>query len=247
LRTYSVLRNISSSKSTEKDKSDLTTTTVVSQMILNLEARKMQMNNSIYAKNAAGQSTGALLNNAIYIADETLYIQGLFPTDPELWSKTALTDNVWELQNQARQVMGLVQAQNTTILTPETITLEDQAIPCSVFQVNLGLEALWLFLVNQPGIRIPSSAPDGVAYGDILKHSEMKLWISQKDNLPVQAAIQANIQVDPSQVPSYTAPVTLDITLDMKFSAYNQPVTIDLPAAATAPDVPDLSGLQPGE
>jgi len=39
----------------------------------------------------------------------------------------------------------------------------------------------------------------------------------------------------------------MNITINMLFSGHNQPVTINLPAEAAAPDVPDLKDLKKGQ
>lgn len=247
LQTYLFDRNISTVRSAKADQSDQTTTTIISKVALNLSARSMQMGNVVYVKLASGQMAGPTIENSIYIMNNTMYVQGLFPDNPQMWSKTALTETAWQLQDQAQQLVELLQPQNVTVLAPETLHSGNLDIPCDVLQVAPDLKGLWGLLVNQPGIQLPSQAPPGVAYSQIVKSSEMKLWLAQSNGAPVQAILKVSIQVDPTQVPSLTSAISMDINLNMLFYDYNQPVTINLPAEATATDVPDLKDLQKGQ
>jgi hypothetical protein len=247
LQTYLFNRNIVAVKSATVDKSDQTTTTINGKATLDLSARSMQMNNGINVVLASGQAVGPLLEQSIYILNNTMYIQGVFPDDPQMWSKTALTDTAWQLQNQAQQLVSLLQSQNVTVLTPEIVHSGDLDIPCDVLQVTPDLKGLWALLVGQPGIQLPSAAPSGVGFDQIIKSSAVKLWVAQSNGVPIQATINVSIQVDPTQVPSLKSTVSMDISLSMQFSAYNRPVTINLPAEASATDVPDLNSLQTGQ
>jgi hypothetical protein len=247
VQTYLFYRNVVVVESSKADKSDETTTTISGNASLNLSDRSMQMNNQVYARVSTGQTAGSLIENSIYIINNTVYIQGIFQDNPQMWGKTALTDTVWQLQNQARQTVDLLQPQNVTVLAPETLHIGDLDVPCDVLQVTPDPKELWSLLVGQPGIQLPSEAPPGIAFDQIVKSSDMKLWLAQSDGVPIQATIGVSIQVDPTQVTSLTSTVSIDISLRTQFYDYNTPVRINLPAEAAATDVPDLNQLQNGQ
>ena len=103
---------------------------------------------------------------------------------------------------------------------------------------------MWAFVVNQPGVQLPARAPDGIKYAQIVKSSEMKMWVSQSDSMPAQASLKVNIEVNQSQVPKLPGPILVNLNLNIQFGGFNQPMTIDLPAEASASDVPDLKDLK---
>jgi hypothetical protein len=246
LKTYFVDSNISSAKSAKTDKSDQVIANVIGKMVLDLSSRSMQMNNKTYVKTGSGQIAGPLIVNSVYIQNNTLFVQGLFPDSPTNWSRTALTDEIWQAQNQVGQLIGLLQPSYITLLNPEMVHSGDLDVACDVLQVTPDLKALWAVLIGLPSIQLPSEAPKGITYDQIIKSFEMKLWTAQSTGLPVKTLISVNIQVDPSQVPSLSGTVTQDINLGMQFYDYNKPAVINVPSEALATDVPDIKDFQPG-
>jgi hypothetical protein len=244
LKNYYLLRRISAAKSSQADNSDLTTTVVNSQTTLDLEGRGMQMNNLIDVRLRSGQSAGSIINNAIYIKNNYMYVQGYFPDSPDVWSKMELTGGDWSMQNQVRLLIDLFDPQNAALQAPEVIHVGSSDILCSVFKISPDMNKLWAVLTSQPGYKLPSQAPQGITYDQITKSKDISLWLDQSSGLPVQASIAAVIQVGPGQIPSYTGTVTFKVDINMQFSAYNGQIKIDLPAEAAATTVPDLKDLQ---
>lgn len=244
LKTYFLESSISALKSIQADQSDRFTTSVASRMALDLSSRTMQMSNRTYVKSASGQTTGPLVQTGIYIEKDIIYVQGLFPDQPEKWSRTALNENTWQLQNQLKHLVDLLYPSGVKLLDPETVRRGDQEIACFVLQADPDLKELWNLVMGQPGVQLPSEPPAGYTYTDIVKSYGMKVWISQSTGLPVKADISMSVQVDPSQVASLSGTVSLGINISMSFYDFNQPVTFTVPPEALAEDVPDMKDMQ---
>jgi hypothetical protein len=87
---------------------------------------------------------------------------------------------------------------------------------------------------SQPGIQLPSGAPPGVEFSQIIPSSDVKVWLAQSGGYPLKAEITLNVFVTPAQVSSLTTNLTMAAGLSMSFHDYNQPVTIELPQEAQA-------------
>ncbi|HEX7474384.1 MAG TPA: hypothetical protein VF318_00320, partial [Dehalococcoidales bacterium] len=225
------------------DKSDQVSTTVNSQLVLDLADNKLQMNNLISYKESSGQFQPAV-ENSLYVVDNTLYIQGLFPDNPQTWTKTAATAGFWQAQNQARVLVELLQKSQITKQTRETLTTTGGSVLCDVLEVTPDLASLWNMLGTQPGIQLPSGAPPGVEFSQIIPASDVKVWLAHSGGYPVMAKLTMSMFVTPAQVSSLTTNLTMDIGLNMSFHDYNLPVTIELPPEAR--DAGDLN-LTPGQ
>jgi hypothetical protein len=238
LQTYLFSRTISIFKSTASDRQ---TTTIYSQAALKFPSKNtsdistaaLQMNSQTSVKLASGQMAGSVIENSVYIDNDTIYIQGLFPQSPQTWVRTPLTQDYWESQNQARMVLYLLQSDNITLLAPQNAHIGDLNTPCDVLQVGIDPKILWDFLIMQPGFEL-RSPPPGVSYNQIIKVSEMTLWLAQSDGIPVHAIIKVRIRIDPTQLPSLSGTVSTDFNLSLLFSNYNKPVSIKLSTEALA-------------
>lgn len=231
VNSYSLDSTISSSKSATSDKSDEVDSTIYRKIKLDISGRKMQMANTMNLKMAG--STGApLVENLIYITGDTMYIQGAFTDEPQKWGKTTVTDNYWQLQNQAVQLVKLLQGQDAAALPPETVQSGNLAIPCDVLQVNPDLKAFWSLMAGQPGLQLPADAPPGVAFSQFIKNAQMKLWAARDSGLPVRSELEMSIRIGPAQVPALSSDVSMDISMSLLFYDYNKPVTLELPEEA---------------
>jgi hypothetical protein len=235
--SYYLDRNISVIRSSGTDKSDENNNTIISNMALDIAGHNMRMDNSIVVR-MPGQPALPLIENSLYIIGDIMYVQGLFPDKPEMWSKTNITQDYWEMQNQARQLVELLQLSDIEVLSRENVISGDLNIPCDVLKVTPDLEKLWGILVDQPGMPLPPSAPPNVAFSQIVKNSEIKVWVDQTGGFPVKATLNVGIVVSPAELPTLTSAVSMDVNLNMEFSDYNRPISIELPEEAkNAPDL----------
>jgi hypothetical protein len=235
IRSYYFDRQVSSTKSAKADHSDQKTITVIGKKSsIDLVNHSLQIYNKIFVKLASGQMAGNIFENSIFIDNKTVYLQGVFPTDPLLWSKTPLTEEYWRQQNQAQLIKDLLNPQNTSLLAPEILKTNSFEVPCDVVQVSYDLEKLWIFLRMQPGVDLPPSAPAGVSYNQIINKSEIKIWISRLNGSLVQSTINVNTRVDPAIVPSLSSSVTNDFSLSFDFYDYNLPFKIIVSPEALA-------------
>ena len=216
-----------------------------SDMALDISARKMQMENSFDTKQSTGQSEAAPVANSLFIVNDVVYIQGLFPDQPQQWAKTSVSEDYWRLQDQAKQLNGLLRLTSSAVLAPETVHSGSLNIPCDVVQVDPDPDKLWALLLQQPGIetlQLPLQSPPGIAFSQIIKNAKMKLWVAQASGFPVKAELTMSMQIGPAVLASLTNDVSMDVSISMLFYDHNQRIPIELPKAAQ--DAPELSEAQ---
>jgi hypothetical protein len=190
------------------------------------------MMNSITVKQPDFQAGLPMIESGLLIVGDTMYIQGLFPDQPQMWTKTPAPDNYWKLLNQAGQLAALLQGQNATILTPEKVHSGNLDILCDVLQVTPDLKTLWSLMTIQPGIQLPKDAPPGVAFSQFIKKAQMKLWIAQDSGFPIKSELSMSFQIGPAQVQALKNDISMDIIINMLYYDYNKAITIDLPDEA---------------
>jgi hypothetical protein len=237
LKTYHLDRSIKVVRSVKSDKSDQTTTSTLSNGDLDRSLRQMRMDNKVAIKAPVGQPVWPLSENQVYIindpaAGHQIYMQGLFPSKPQLWNKTAISDEVWQMQDQAQDLLRILKLTPVQVLPAETVVSGNNNLPCNVLQVSPSLAEFWTLIANQPGIEIPTNAPAGVSYSQFVKTADMKLWLAQTTNLPVKAELVMNFVIGPALAPSLTNTISMDIHIVMLFSEYDKALAIQLPPEA---------------
>jgi hypothetical protein len=230
--SYRLDSNISFARSSQSDKSAAADNLIFRKTEIDLAGRKMRTSTAAKIASPPGQPAAPMVENQVYVIDGTIYIQGLFPRQPQMWTKTPAGENYWQVQNQAAQVMKLLPESPPVSWSGETIKVGNADIPCNFTQVTPDLPRLWTLMASQPGLQLPANAPPGVPFSQFVKNAQMKLWVAQAGDLPVSAELKMSIQIDPEQVPTLTENFKQDISMSLQFHDYNQPLSIELPAEA---------------
>jgi hypothetical protein len=227
IQDYCLKRYINNSEATRSDNADQVTLLIVNEMVMDSTHRKMQMN---VGYSFQGANT-AMTENSLYLVDGILYMQGIFPDDPDIWGKVSPPQTYLDTLDQARKLLDLMQSSELTALSPETATSGDVLVACNVLTVNPDLKKLWPLLVDQPGVRLPPGEPQ-VAYDRFIKKANVKIWLSQDTGVPVNANFDIGLAFDSSIWPSITGTITYHLTIQMSFFNYNQQPMIELPDEA---------------
>jgi hypothetical protein len=233
-RSYRLNRNISAEMSTKSDRSDLVTSRVYSKAVLDVSRHLMQMSNGVSFKQPAGQPIWPVFENTIFIDGDIMYIKGFSPDQPQVWSKTALTESIWQTQNQAKLLVQLMRPQNITVLAPETLDNGEGARICNVVKIEPDLKEFWSLIVNQPGVQLPSGPPQGLTLEQITRTASLQLWLDQASILPLKAELAIKILVSPENYPTYKETLSSSVNVSLIFSEYNQAFNIELPSEAKA-------------
>jgi hypothetical protein len=240
--SYNLNRTTSQLLSTKSDRSDQATSKIYSKEYLDVAHRSMQMSNAINFKQPSGQPQWPVIENRIYITGETMYIQGLFPDQPNKWSKTPVTPDIWLNQNQAQLLASFMLVQNIVSISQEAISSGDSNITCYVVKINPELNKFWSFVINQPGLQLAAAPPEGLSLEQIVRSSGMNLWIDPASGLILKADFKVSVSITPEILPSFTNNYLSEISATLLFDKYNQPLDIMLPSEAV--NAVDLSSLK---
>jgi hypothetical protein len=204
---------------------------VWSTMQLNLAERQLQMDNTFDITPPAGQPDWPSMENLIYIRDDTFYIKGLFPAEPQRWGKTAATAEYWQKQDQLAALMDFLN-NDAVVLAPEYSNNGRTSFACDVIQITPDLETFWALILEQPGVQtfeLPAGPPPGLSFSQLIPLAKMKLWISQIDGSLVRAELVMNMRIGPAQLATLKSDLAMDISVNMNFQDYNQPFPLSLP------------------
>jgi hypothetical protein len=228
--SYQLNRTINAAKWSTADQSDLSTMKILSDMELDVSGQKMKMDND--ATVMQSQAASPVIENTVYVVDDVLYVRGLFPEEPELWSKTPVPQTYIPSQDQARQVINLLLFSPMTLGSRDTVLSGNQSVLCDVLQGTPDLKTFWALLVGQPGMELPSGSPRGVEYSQFIKEANVKVWLSADTGLPIAADLAIRTLVGPSIMPSLPRDISNLISVRMQFYNYNKAPAIELPEEA---------------
>ena len=136
------------------------------------------------------------------------------------WIKTELTDDIWEESNTASQQMGLMEGfSGANYLGMENIG----GFNCYKIDVDPNWDALFSAadMTETEGLSNEEMI-------DMIKDSSCTAWVAENTYFPMQIFFSMTMELD---MFGQQYSITTDMT--MTFSNINQPVTINLPAAAT--------------
>jgi hypothetical protein len=161
------------------------------------------------------------------------------------WQMEALTNEIWASESQVGYYQGLLTSPSGVSLGPNEMV---NGVNCFVLSLTPSTNAMidWVSSQQQPtGPRFAGPMPGGmvsVVRPDAYQGGSAKVWIDTATYLPVKADMEAGfrgptgggiITVSPGTAYTPTgAPVTAQFHGQVMFSGYNQPVSIQLPAAA---------------
>ncbi len=233
--SYRLNRNI------EQEVSSPGTTTqgtyrIYSQFVMNVPNRILEMTNAINLKQPVGQPSWPMIENAIFIKDDYMYIQGLFPDDPQAWKKTPLTTEAWQMYNQAEFLISFVKPGSISGIYNVIEKSGSSSNNEILVEINPDSSELWSFIVNQPGIQLPKAPPEHVSYDSFMKSTGFKIWFDRKTGLPQRVVAGIDVEIKPDIMPSLKNSFLSSVKVNLSFSEYNLPVSIVIPSEALQSD-----------
>jgi hypothetical protein len=230
--SYGFTRDNTQSYSSKADKSDEVTNRTFSQTLVDVSGLKLAATNKTTTKQPADKPTWPVVQNAICVINDIMYIQGLFPEEPQSWSKTTITPAIWQIQNQAQLITDFINIQNITGMTREITRFAEGDKECVVVKINPDPEQLWTFFINQPGIKLLPKPPEGLTLNQIIKNSGISIWIDQSSGMLLQANFDMDVYISPELLPSFKTTFNSSIKVNLLFRNYNQSTDITLPEGA---------------
>jgi hypothetical protein len=246
LNTYRLERSVHADKTgfNKSGESVTTSSTCSSSMYLQIPQKLMQMNNKVITKQTVSQPAWPLFVSNYYIEDNAtgyrMYIQGLFPEDPEVWSQTPITEAAWLAQNQAVQLLQVIELSKSFKLTSEYYQTGEALIPCTVLEGAPSLSEFWVLMANQPGVKIPSAAPAGTTLDQFVKTANLKLWLDQTRDLPLKAELTLDFTLNHELLPSLSSDTRLVVEISQLFFDYDKALDIQVPIEAFSSTELDL-------
>jgi hypothetical protein len=175
-----------------------------------------ELNRELSLHSEAEENSSAYFN--IYVVDNWIYTTMNDTNSNKAWIKTTLTDDLWKQYAMPSQQLQLFKNPLDVEYVGTEMVAEGE---CYKLAVNPSLTTLSEIY----GIGDSSNMSE---LEDLFKAYSLNLWISQQTYLPVRILTDVNISF-----PYYTLEISMGLIYEITFSNYNEPVNIELPAAAT--------------
>jgi uncharacterized tellurite resistance protein B-like protein len=198
------------------------------------EAMQVTMNMAMDVPGQGSQDIDA----ATYIVEGWMYTGATIPGYGEQWTKMALTEQIWQQQDQVEQYIRLLA---TAVEVDYKGTETVNGIECYVFELEPNMDTLQELLAQETasGMLMDLS---GIDLAELYKELSVKEWLA-KDNYQLQRTeVKIVMEMSPEDVGATSDDfdkMTIDMKMSMRFYAYNQPFSVVLPPEAeTAVEVP---------
>jgi uncharacterized tellurite resistance protein B-like protein len=188
------------------------------------EAMQVTMNMAMDVPGQGSQDIDA----ATYIVEGWMYTGATIPGYGEQWTKMALTEQIWQQQDKGTETVN--------------------GIECYVFELEPNMDTLQELLAQETasGMLMDLS---GIDLAELYKELSVKEWLA-KDNYQLQRTeVKIVMEMSPEDVGATSDAfdkMTIDMNMGMRFYAYNQPFSIELPPEALdAEEMPQSTAPAP--
>jgi hypothetical protein len=192
------------------------------------EAMQMTMNMAMDMPGQGSQDIDA----ATYIVEGWMYTGAAIPGYGEQWTKMALTEQMWQQQDQVEQYIRLLA---TAVELDYKGTETVNGIECYVFELEPNMDTLQELLAQGTTSGMGLMDLSGFDLAELYKELSVKEWLA-KDNYQLQRTeVKIVMEMSPEDVGATSDDfdkMTIDMNMSMRFYAYNQPVSIELPPEA---------------
>jgi len=206
------------------------TLSVAAEGSVDMEQRKMGMNMTLDMSGTGGdQQIDETMNALTYIVGDMMYVGTAAEGGDVQWQSQIAPVSTWDQQNQLELQLKLFEGSQITSLRQETV----DGVACYRVEISPDLATLWDMVGQQFGDA--TSGVDVADLKDTIKTVSVRYWFA-KDNLFMKKGfVHMEMQLTAAQL-GEEGPGSLDMTIEitMDFSKHNQPVTITVPAEATA-------------
>lgn len=171
------------------------------------------------------------VNAEIYVLEGWMYTGMDIPGLGEEWAKMALTEPMWQQQDQVEQYVELL---TTAVDIDYKGTETVNGVECYVFEIEPDMTTLNDLLVEETsGLGIMDLS--GLDLAELYQELTVKEWLAKDSYLLQRAEVELVMEIRPADVGATSDDfdkVTIDIAMTMRFYAYDQPVSIVLPPEA---------------
>jgi hypothetical protein len=174
----------------------------------------------------------------IYVLEGWMYTGMDIPGMGEQWMKVALTEEMWQQQDQVEQYVALLA---TAVEVDYKGTETVNGVECYVFEIEPDMSTLSDLLVQETsslGIMDLSSLDLAELYQELT----VKEWVAKDSYRLQRTEVEITMEFRPGDVGAADddfEKMSIDIGMTMRFYAYDQPFTVVLPPEALeAEEVP---------
>lgn len=172
------------------------------------------------------------ISTDMYIVDDWMYMKIGMAGLAEQWIKSRLDDSMWTQQNQLEQQIQLLKtAVKTTSLGKGNV----DGIECYMLEITPDMAALTDFIGSQLGAQTGADALADVDLSNVFKSMSITEWLAVDTYLPAKMEMTILMEMNEEDFGSSTEgyeQMIIDMVMTVKYSGYNQPVTIVLPPEA---------------
>lgn len=169
----------------------------------------------------------------IYVLEGWMYTGMSVPGSDEQWAKIALTEPMWQQQDQLEPYLELLE---TAVEVKYKGTETANGVECYVFEIEPDMATL-SNLVIQETSAMGMMDFSGINLAEFYKEISVKEWLAKDSYRLQRVEITVVMEFQPEDVGATSTDfdkMTLDIGLSMRFYAYDQPFTVVLPPEALA-------------
>jgi len=191
--------------------------------------KKMEMNMKM---SYGGQGLNMDMDVKAYIDGDYMYMK-MFNT----WIKQSLTEgasDVWDDQNQAEQMLELVESGTIERLADESKNENDYY----VLKILPSQEKLAEYLMKSQKSNNQLLADSSLDYSKMIKSYAVTVWINKNTFVAERYTIAAKMVIDSSDMEGVDADekeqgsIEMDIKADISISDINKPISINIPQEA---------------
>jgi len=181
----------------------------------------------------------------IYILEGWMYTGVEVPGMGEQWMKMTLTEEMWQQQDQVGQYVELL---STAIEVDYKGTETVNGVECYVFEIEPDMTAL-ADVLSQDTSSLGMMDLSGLNLAELYQELSVKEWLAKDSYLLQRIEIEMVMEMRPGDVGATADDfdkMTMDIEMDMRFYAYDQPFTVELPDEALAAEEAIPPSTAPG-
>ena len=172
---------------------------------------------------------------AMYVVDDTVYMNMDFFGFEDTWMKTDVTDEAWGEMSQMVELVEpyveLLEAAQVRVTGIEEVAGMD----CYVLEVTPDMDQLWQLAMQQAEMTdMEMLAPAEDIISDMFRDFSVTLWVSQDTFFVTRVIADMSVEMTPEDMgfPDEDGVCQMDIVMYMLVHDCNQPVSIILPPGA---------------
>jgi hypothetical protein len=194
---------------------------------IDMTNRSMRLDMTIEMEDLFYPANGYYLSAQEYLVGHQLYIGGTLDAEEMEWTKKELPADFWERCQMVDQQVELLRSANREYKGQEQV----DGVACDVLELTLDIDEVMDVYRQSSLLGDDVDFPDFTTEGT--EDSKTTQWIARDTSRLVKGEVEMTLHMAAQDVdPSFsTGGIDMDVTGEMLFHHYNEPVSIEVPAA----------------